>query len=110
MTTTTEIGMLAVGSVYHFDYSEEIPPPSRTLEPNRMYRTVCVDEDDIVLECQVFERWKDAHRCALDMDSLYDHEVETYWTERSIDGGKTWKVYAADEFIAGRPAWTHDNL
>jgi hypothetical protein len=81
------------------------------LPPQRAYRTVCVQRsDDTVVDCIDQPSYKWAHICEMEWESIYEYPHKQCWVERSIDGGATWHRYDADERIAGRPAWTYDNL
>jgi len=107
---TQKPGQLAIGSVY-IPKPQKNPPDAHTLPPSRTYRAVCVEEsDDTVLECVMCATHKEAHYNCLNWDDQYDYPQQYYFVERSLDGGHTWEMYSATEFIAGRPAWTYDNL
>lgn len=83
----------------------------QALPPNRLYRTVCVEVDSgKVHETNTHATYKAAHLQTLEFDSLYNYPDDDYWVERSLDGGKTWHTYNADEFILGAPAWTIEGL
>lgn len=101
---------LTIGQV-HRATPEPTNIDSHNLPSQRAYRAVCVqDDDDTVVECVDQPSYAEAHLCTLEWDSLYDYPRQAYWVERSTDGGATWHVYSASEVIAGRPAWTYDNL
>ena len=97
--------MLKVGDTYlPVPYTR--PANAYSLPSDRMYRAVVtVDATDEVLEVRQFDSYTSAHMFTLDCDSLYNYPNDMYWVERSTDGGNTWHVYNAEEFINGRPAW-----
>lgn len=84
---------------------------NQLLEPNRQYRAVQYRSDthELVEIIHEGDRYKWAHFATREYDG--DFWPEYYHVvERSIDGGKTWHQYMADEWINGRPAWTYDDL
>lgn len=97
--------MLNPGDIYLPEAYKEAPSAA-TLPPNRTYRAVVLeDATDRVHEVREFDSYDSAHMFTLQCDEAYNYPQDIYWVERSLDGGKTWHIYDANERIGGTPAW-----